>query len=91
MKGDVQVLCKMWRLCLCQLLIVQLGEGVGGTSRHNCRVSYLLCSRRRVSATVGHLQVTKMYIEGNYTVCDRDIGAYCKLSTRSRCWLDCTY
>jgi len=34
-----------------------------GTSKHNCLVSYLLCWRRHVSATVGHLKVTKLYIE----------------------------
>ena len=50
----------------------------------------LLCRRRHVSATVGHLQVTKMYIEGNYAEYDHSIGAYCKLSKRSR-RLDYTY
>jgi len=29
---------------------------------------------------MGHLQVTKMYIEENYTECDHSIGAYSKLS-----------
>ena len=43
-----------------------------------------------VSAAVGHLQVTKMYIEENYTEYDHSIGAYSKLSTRSR-QLDYTY
>ena len=38
--------------------------------------SYLLCWRRHVSATVGHLQVTKMYVEENYTDYDHSIGAY---------------
>ena len=47
----------------------QLGRG-WGMSKHNCLVSYLLCWRQHVSATVGHLQVTKMYIEENYTDCD---------------------
>jgi len=32
----------------------------------------------------GHLQVTKMYIEENYTQFDHSIGAYSKLSMRSR-------
>ena len=40
------------------------------TSKHNRLVSYLLCWRRHVSATVGHLQVTKIYIEENYTEYD---------------------
>jgi len=44
-------------------------KGVG-TSKRKYLVSYLLCWRY-VSATVGHLQVTKMYIEENYTECDR--------------------
>jgi len=44
----------------------QLGRG-WGTSKHNCLVSYLLCWRRHVSATVGHLKVTKMCIEVNYS------------------------
>ena len=47
----------------------QLGRGCG-TSKHSCLVSYLLCWLRHVSATVGHLQVTKMYIEENYTEYD---------------------
>ena len=55
-----------------------LGRG-WGTSKHNCLVSYLLGWRRHVSATVGQLQVTKMYIEENYTEYDHSIGAYCKL------------
>ena len=38
-----------------------------GTSKHNCLVSCSFCWQRHVSATVGHLQVTKMYIEENYT------------------------
>jgi len=62
----------------------QLGRG-WGTSKHNCLVSYLLCWH--VSATVRHLQVTKMYTEENYTEYDNGIGAYSKLSTRSRCRL----
>jgi len=62
-----------------------------GTSKHNCLVSYLLCWQRHVSATVGHLQFTKMYVEENYTDYDHSIGAYCKLSTSSLCWLDYTY
>jgi hypothetical protein len=40
---------------------------------------------------VGLLQVTKMYMEENYTVYDHSISAYSKLSTRSRCRLDYTY
>ena len=68
----------------------QLGRG-WGTSKHNCLVSYLLCWRRHVSSTVGHLQVTKIYIEENYTEYDHSIGAYSKLSTRSRRRLYCTY
>ena len=51
----------------------------------SCLVSYLLCWRRHISATVDHLQVTKMYIEENYTQYDHSIGAYCKLSTRLHC------
>jgi len=62
-----------------------------GTSKHNCLVYYLLCWRRHVSTAVGHLQVTKMYVEENYTEYDHSIGAYSKLSTRSRCPLDYTY
>ena len=46
---------------------------------------------RHVSATVGHLQVTKMYIEENYTEYDHSTRAYSKLSTSSRCRLDYTY
>ena len=53
----------------------QLGKR-WGTSKHNCLVSYLLGRRRHVSATVGHLQVTKMYIEENYTEYDHSIGVY---------------
>ena len=68
----------------------QLGRGCG-TSQHNCLVSYLLCWRRHVSATVGHLQVTKIYIEANFTECDLSTGAYCKLSTRSLRRLGWTY
>jgi len=67
-----------------------IGEGVGYV-KTQLSVSYLLCRRRHVSANVGHLQVTKMYIEENYTECDHSIGAYSKLSTRSRCRLDYTY
>jgi hypothetical protein len=56
-----------------------LGRG-WGRSKHNCLVSYLLCWRH-VSATVGHLQVTKkMYIEENYTEYDHGIGAHSKIS-----------
>ena len=62
-----------------------------GTSKHNCLVSHLLCLWRHVSAIVGHLQITKIYIEENYTEYDSSIGAYSKLSTRSRCQLYCTY
>jgi len=62
----------------------QLGRGCG-TSKHNCLVSYLLCLRRYVSTTVGHLQSTKIYIEENYTEYDHSIGAYSKLSTTSFC------
>ena len=58
----------------------QLGRG-WGTSKHNCFVSYLLWWRY-VSATVDHLQVTKMYIEENYIEYDYIIGAYSKLPTR---------
>jgi len=50
----------------------------------------LLCWRQHVSATVGHLKITKMYIEENYTQYDHSIGAYSKLATRSR-RLDYTY
>ena len=32
-----------------------------GYVKHTCLISYLLCWRRHVSATVGHLQVTKIY------------------------------
>jgi len=55
----------------------QLGRGLG-MSKHNCLVSYLLCWRR-VSATVGHVQVTKIYKEENCTVYNHSIGAYFKL------------
>jgi len=44
----------------------QFGRG-WSTSENNCLVSYLLCWRRHVSANVGRLQVTKMYIQENYT------------------------
>ena len=47
-----------------------LGRG-WGTSKHNYLVSCLLCWRRHVSTTVGHLQVTKMYIEENIFVTRR--------------------
>ena len=45
--------------------------GRGGL-RQNTTVLYLtlLCWRRHVSATVGHLQITKMYNEENYTEYD---------------------
>jgi len=61
--------------------------------RQNTTVLYptLLCLRQHVSATVDHLQVTKMCIEENYTEYDHSIGAYPKLSTRSPCRLDYTY
>jgi len=62
-----------------------------GTSKHNCPVSYLLWWRRHVSATVGHLQVTKMYIVEDHKQYDHSIGAYCELSKRSRCRLDYTH
>jgi len=64
-----------------------------GGVRQNTTVLYptLLCWRRHVSVTVGHLQVIKMYIEENYTEFDHSIGAYCKVLTRSRCRLDYTY
>jgi len=63
----------------------------GGSGVDQNTAVYLLCWRRHVSATVGHLQVTKMYIEENCTECDHSIGAYSKLSMRSRCGLDYTY
>jgi len=50
----------------------------------------LLCWRRHVSATVGHL-VTKMCMEENYAVYDHSIGAYSKLWKRSRYHLVCPY
>ena len=56
-------------------------EGVGYVSNTTVLYPTLLCWRRHVSATVGHLQVTKMYIEENYTQYDHSIGAYSKLST----------
>jgi len=43
-----------------------------GRSKHNCLVSYLLW-RQHVSATVGHLQVTKVCTEENYTEYDHSI------------------
>ena len=67
-----------------------LGRG-WGTSKHNCLVSYLLCWRRHISATVGHLQVTNTYIEENYTQYNHSIGTYSKHSTRSRRRLDYPY
>jgi len=80
--------CHVTQVSRMQLL--QLGRE-WGRSEHNCLVSYLLCWRRHVSAAVGHLQVTKMHIEKNYTQYDHSIGAYCKLSTRFLCRLDYTY
>ena len=66
--------------------------GVGcGMSKYNCVVSNLLCWRRHVSATAGHLHVTKMYTEENNTEYDQSIGAYCKLSKGSHFRLDYTY
>ena len=54
--------------CACQSLAAtsplcykQLGKGWCVTSKHNCLLSYLLCWRRHVRATVGHLQFIKMY------------------------------
>jgi len=38
------------------------------TSKHNYLVSYLLCWRRHVSATVGHFQVTEMLRICTYTM-----------------------
>jgi len=55
-KADKEILSASSPLCY-----KQLWRG-RGTSKHNCLVSYLLCWRRHVSATVGHLHVTKMYI-----------------------------
>ena len=37
-------------------------------------VSYLLCWRRHVSPTVGNLQVTKIYLDDNYTEYDHSKG-----------------
>jgi hypothetical protein len=72
-------------ICRSAIWSKSLWDGRGwGASKHNCLVSYLLWWRWHVSATVGHLQVTKIYIEENYTEYDRSIGAYSELSTRSR-------
>ena len=69
----------------CRVHTSKLKLGIGwGTSKQNCLVSYFYVKRRHVSATVGHLLVTKMYIEENYTEYVHSIGAYSKLSTRSR-------
>jgi len=38
-----------------------------------------------------HLLVTKIYMEEKYTEYDHNIGAYCKLLTKSPCGLDYTY
>jgi len=77
-------------MCIIPVVFYAIRMGFG-TSKHSCLVSYLLCWRRHVSATVGHLQVTENYNEENHTEHDHSIGAYSKLSTRSRCRLDYTY
>jgi len=69
-------------ILVCSISGSWLGSGCG-TSKHNCLVSYLLCWRRHVSAIVGHLQVTKIYIKEVYTEYDYSIGSYSKLSMRS--------
>jgi len=66
-------------------------ERVGYVNSTTVLYPSLLCWWRNVSVTVGHLQVTKIHIEETYTECDHTIGAYSKLSTRSRCRLDYTY
>jgi len=48
-------------------------------------VSYLLCRRRHVSAAVGHLQVTKMYMRKTTQCTIISSDAYFKLSTKYRC------
>jgi len=65
-------------------------EGVGYVKTQLSCILFIML-RRHVSATVVHLQVTKMYIEEIYTEYDHSIVAYSKLSTRSRCWLDYAY
>jgi len=73
------------------ILTLKIPTFYGGSGvRQNTAVlkPTLFCWRRHVSATGGHLQVTKMYTEENYTECDHGIGASFKLPTRSHCRLE---
>ena len=59
-----------------------------GAVRHNTAVLYpaLLFWRRHVSATVGHLEVTKMYNEENYTECNLFIVNLQYISVNTTIW-----
>jgi len=78
--------CFMFK-CIIPVVFLSIRKG-WGTSKHNCLVSYLLCWRRYVSATVGHPQVTKIYKRGNlYSVWSLAEVHISKLSSRSSCRL----
>ena len=68
-----------------------VNRGGGGVCQNTTVLYPTLSLWRHVSTTVGHLQVTKIYIVENYTEYDHSIGAYCDLTTTSRCRLDYTY
>jgi len=60
------------------------------TSKYNyfCILFIMLTT---TTTCFGHCEPSsgnKMYIGENYTECDQSMGAYSKLSTRSRCRLD---
>ena len=68
-------------MVICHEYDNELGRG-WGTSKHNCLVSYFIMMTATCFGHCGHLEVTKMYIEENYTEYDHSKGAYSKLSTR---------
>jgi len=65
-------------------------EGVGYIKIQMSCILFIMHMMTHFGHCGPHLQVTKMYIEENYTQYDHSIGAYCKPSTRSRCLLDYT-
>jgi len=60
-----------------------LREWVGYVKTQLSCILFIMLTRH-VSANVGHLQVTKVYIEVNYIAYNLSISAYSKLSKRSR-------
>ena len=60
-------------------------------SKHNCLVSYFIMLMTTCFGHCGPSSGHKNYIDENCTQYDHSIGAYSKLSKRSRCRLDYTY